>query len=476
MVFSSLIFVCLFLPAAIAAYFIVPARLRNRVLVVASLIYYAWGVPLAVVLVVSLIAINFRLGQLIDDHAGRRRKQLVAAAVALNLGVLIFFKYSDFILQNVNVLLSPVTTRRAPLLHIALPLGISFFTFHIISYLVDVYRGTVSAQRSPSAFTLYIINFPQLIAGPIIRYHLIEDQLEKRIVKFDDVDAGIGRFAIGLAKKLLIANPIGAIADQIFSVTPNNLSSATAWLGMICYGLQIYFDFSGYTDMAIGIARVFGFHFPENFNYPYAAQSIQDFWRRWHMTLSFWFRDYVYIPLGGNRRGAWMTARNLWIVFLLTGTWHGASWNFVVWGMWHGLFLFIERLRPVAAALARSPQVLRHLYTLFVVFIGWVFFRSPDLSSAIGYLTRVFGFGGWREGLPMTVIVSTPMAFLIVLAALLSLPVWPQVRAAGGRLSVSNSGAIVVDLARAALVAGIMFLSLSTMAVEQYNPFIYFQF
>ncbi|HEY5503649.1 MAG TPA: MBOAT family O-acyltransferase, partial [Sedimentisphaerales bacterium] len=262
---------------------------------------------------------------------------MIVIGIGFNLLVLILFKYTDFLLGNLNVLLGLMPGWYVPLPHIELPLGISFFTFHIISYLVDVYRGNVNAQKSRVAFTLYVINYPQLIAGPIIRYHQISDQLQQRTVRFADVESGVSRFTIGLAKKLLVANPIGVVADQIFMVSPDQLNSTTAWLGVLCYGLQIYFDFSGYSDMAIGIGRIFGFRFPENFNYPYSAMSLQDFWRRWHMTLSMWFRDYVYIPLGGNRNGPWKTARNLWIVFFLAGVWHGASWNFIIWGLWHGL-------------------------------------------------------------------------------------------------------------------------------------------
>jgi alginate O-acetyltransferase complex protein AlgI len=272
-----------------------------------------------------------------------------------------------------------------------------------------VYRRTSRAQQSPAAFALYIINFPQLIAGPIIRYHLIADQLDKRPVAFADIDIGVARFAAGLAKKLLIANPIGAVADQLFSTSPADLPIWAVWLGVLCYGLQIYFDFSGYSDMAIGLARMFGFRFPENFNYPYAATSIQDFWRRWHMTLSSWFRDYLYFPLGGSRRGTWMTVRNLWIVFLLCGAWHGASWNFIVWGAWHGLFLSIEHLDTVQRVLSRCPTLLRNLYTVLVVFVGWVFFRSPTLESALDMLAYMFGLRAGAESmLPMSSHLPVP--------------------------------------------------------------------
>jgi alginate O-acetyltransferase complex protein AlgI len=476
MVFSSLTFVCLFLPVVVAAYFLSPSRSRNLVLVIASVVFYAWSIPLAVVLVLSLIAINFGLGEAIEKRTGDARYSVIVVGIGLNLLVLISFKYADFLLENLNALLGLVSDWRVPLPHIALPLGISFFTFHIISYLVDVYRGSVHAQKSRVAFTLYIINFPQLIAGPIIRYHQISDQLQQRTVRFADIDLGVGRFTTGLAKKLIVANPIGAVADQIFTVSPDQLTSGTAWLGVLCYGLQIYFDFSGYSDMAIGIARIFGFRFPENFNYPYSAMSIQDFWRRWHITLSLWFRDYVYIPLGGNRHGLWKTARNLWIVFFLAGVWHGASWNFIIWGLWHGLFLWLERLALVEATFSRLPKFAHHGYAMFVVFIGWVFFRSPTLDYAIGFLARMGGFGSRNGGLTLSVNVSTPMMVLIAVACGIALPLWPRLRAMDEEIASRPGGAIAMDLTRMVLVGVVMMLSLATMAVEAYNPFIYFQF
>ncbi len=332
MVFSSLVFVCCFLPLVTAAYFLSRSSWRNPVLVAASLLFYAWAGIYATVLVVGLIVANLLFGRMIDAREDRARRTVLVAALSFNLLIFVVFKYSGFLLENVNGGLALVSSARVPVWPIVLPLGISFFTFHIISYLVDVYRRRVPAQPSASAFALYIVNFPQLIAGPIIRYREIADQLGARPVRFADIDAGVRRFTVGLVKKLLIADPIGGLVDQIFAVSPDQLTSGTAWLGIACYTLQIYFDFSGYSDMAIGLARIFGFRFPENFDYPYAAASMREFWRRWHMTLSAWFRDYVYVPLGGNRRGVWITARNLWIVFLLAGAWHGASWNFIVWG------------------------------------------------------------------------------------------------------------------------------------------------
>jgi alginate O-acetyltransferase complex protein AlgI len=476
MVFSSLIFVCAFLPLVVAAYFLSPVRLRNLVLVVASAVFYAWsGVP-AMLLVAVLVAINFAFGRTIERNFGSRRRWAFGVALVLNVAVFVVFKYSGFLLDNLNVLLAQFSHLRVPVVRLALPLGISFFTFHIISYLVDVYRGSVKSQPWPADFALYIVNFPQLIAGPIIRYRQIADQLPYRAVRFADVDAGVGRFTVGLVKKLLIADPIGSVVDQVFVVTPDQLTVGSAWLGAVCYALQIYFDFSGYSDMAIGLARMFGFRFPENFDYPYCSTSMREFWRRWHMTLSAWFRDYVYIPLGGNQRGAWVTARNLWIVFFLAGAWHGANWNFIVWGLWQGLFLSLERLKPVAAMFARAPRLLNHLYVVLVVLIGWVFFRAPDLAFALGYIGRMFGVGAAHDGLPLILAVSPLMMVLMVAAGCMSLPLWPRMRSAVDQWSADDTGAVAFDLSRAALIASAMVLSLGVMAGEQYSPFIYFRF
>lgn len=477
MVFSSLTFVCAFLPTVVAFYFALPKQANNLVLVIASYLFYGWGDPVALLLIVPSVATNLHLGRFIDAASGLRRRRLVTAAIAINLGVLVVFKYSDFILANLNTMLRLVTEWQAPLPRLGLPLGISFFTFHIISYLIDVYRGVQRAQQSLLAFTLYIINFPQLIAGPIIRYWLIVDQLGARSVTFSDVDTGITRFCTGLAKKLLIANSIGVIVDSIFAIPGPELTIATAWLGTICYALQIYFDFSGYSDMAIGLARIFGFRFPENFNYPYSAVSIQDFWRRWHITLSAWFRDYVYIPLGGNRLGPWKTARNLWVVFFLTGAWHGASWNFIVWGLWHGFFLWLERLNPVHDVLLRMPRFVRNGYVLFVVLVGWVMFRAESMEYATKFLCRMFGLqAATLQSVPVSQVTSVPMLLLIAIAAFLAYPVWPRAKAMWVSVSKRGNRPVIDDLVRTAYVTAVMMLSLATMAVGQQNPFLYFRF
>jgi alginate O-acetyltransferase complex protein AlgI len=477
MVFSNLTFVCLFLPLVLALYYGAPHSARNLVLVIASMVFYVWGGKIAIVLVLISIGVNFMLGQSIANAAAERRTRLIRWSVAGNLLVLIVFKYADFLVENANWLLEGFVGWKIPEPKLPLPLGISFITFHIISYLVDVYRGTAEAQRSPVPFALYILNFPQLVAGPIIRYRPMAPQLPHREVTFEDIDAGVMRFVAGLAKKLLIANPIGTVADQLFAIEPSGLPVWALWLAVLCYALQIYFDFSGYSDMAIGIARMFGFRFPENFNYPYTATSIQDFWRRWHMTLSAWFRDYVYVPLGGNRGPLWRTTINLWIVFLLCGAWHGASWNFIIWGMWHGLFLSIERIGVVHRLLTSLPNFVRTSYVMLIVLIGWVFFRQASLDLALEMLWRMFvPVAGAGAMMLVSAQVPAQTMLLIVAAIAFSFPVWPAIKERLAVMQRQPGSLVMYDLGRALVVGILTLLCLATMALDQHNPFIYFRF
>jgi alginate O-acetyltransferase complex protein AlgI len=474
MVFSSPIFISLFLPLTLALYFLLPKAWNNTVLVAASLVFYGWGDPLAALaLIIPSVALNFQLGRLIGAAQGKRRRRLVAIAIAINLAVLIAFKYAQFLIANLNEALALVGAAPLPLPEVPLPLGISFFTFHILSYLIDVYRGVLPPQQSLSAFALYIVNFPQLIAGPIIRYKQIADQLPLRVVTAGDVEYGVLRFITGLGKKLLIADPVGQIADVTFGMPAAELTAGAAWLGVACYALQIYFDFSGYSDMAIGLARMFGFRFPENFNYPYSAASIQDFWRRWHITLSAWFRDYVYIPLGGNRFGPWKTVRNLWLVFFLTGAWHGASWNFIIWGLWHGMFLSLERIPALALLLARMPRIIRTGYVLVVVLIGWVFFRAPTLDHALAYLACMIAPGPQTNLLLGAFdLVTWRSLAVIVVAFALSLPLWPWLRERASHLGSRDA----MPWISSAYVAAVMLLSFAAMAGQENSPFLYFRF
>ena len=392
MVFSTALFLFKFLPLVLAGYFLLPGlQRRNHWLLGMSLLFYAWGEPAYLALLLASTLINYGLGRWLES-AGTpaRRKTVVTLAVAVNIGFLGFFKYVALVVTTLNALLQLPGLPVLPVPTIALPIGISFFTFHALSYIIDVYRGKWRAARDPRDVALYIFFFPQLIAGPILRWHAIAPQLEQRSVNREQFADGIRRFVGGLAKKMIIANAVALPADQIFALPPGQLSPAVAWLGAACYTLQIYFDFSGYSDMAIGLGKMFGFAFMENFDFPYVAQSVRDFWRCWHISLSSWFRDYVYIPLGGNRVSAVRNHLNLLVVFFLCGLWHGANWTFVAWGLYHGLFLVLERTRW-GGVVNQAPRPLRHAYTLLVVLFGWVLFRADSFTAATHYLAAMFG-------------------------------------------------------------------------------------
>lgn len=471
MVFASPLFLFGFLPIALALYHLAPRRMRNATLLGLSLLFYGWGERQWMIVMLASIAFNW-LGALAVDFWRERQSQrwVLAAVVAGNLAALIYFKYASFALGNVNALLAALGMRTIDAIDPHLPLGISFFTFHAISYVIDVYRRQSRALGNPLDTALYFALFPQLIAGPIIRYHYIEDQLRQRAARLVDVARGIERFITGLAKKVLIANVAAGCADQIFALDPQNLGFGTAWVGVLAYSIQIYFDFSGYSDMAIGLGGMFGFRFPENFNYPYTARSVTDFWRRWHMSLSSWFRDYVYIPLGGNRISAGRTYFNLAAVFLLCGLWHGASWNFVIWGALHGLFLVLERAF-LGRSLTALPRVLQHGYTLLVVCVGWVFFRSPDLGVAGRFLWTMTGAAGASPpGYSMALFV-TPAVQLATLAALAFVaPLAPRVLAVSG---TKQQARVWLGIP---VVALLFVLCASHLATTSYNPFIYFRF
>lgn len=387
MVFSSLLFLTLFLPIVLTIYFILPWKLKNLWLLVTSLFFYFWGEIQYGWIMLMSIGLNYIFGLWINQAKEKQSaKKVVAIAVVANLALLIFFKYAHFFFQNLTFL----GLKSIKFDAIALPIGISFFTFHALSYVIDVYRHESYVQKNPINFGLYIAFFPQLIAGPIIRYHDIDAQLEKRQITRDNLAYGIERFIIGLSKKVLIANVLAGPADKIFGLSVGNLSTSLAWFGLICYALQIYFDFSGYSDMAIGLARMFGFKFLENFNYPYISRSITEFWHRWHISLSNWFRDYLYIPLGGNRKGKLRTYFNLITVFFLCGLWHGASWNFIIWGLFYGLVLVLERVGILKSFIEKS-KVISHFYTLFIILMAWVFFRTETLEDSFHFFQALFG-------------------------------------------------------------------------------------
>jgi alginate O-acetyltransferase complex protein AlgI len=476
-VFASPLFLFAFLPLALALYYLTPQRARNFTLLCLSLSFYAFGERKWVAVMLASIAFNWLGAVLLDSCREPRHKGwLLGVLVAFNIAALASFKYADFGADNLSVILRALghSGIERPGLH--LPLGISFFTFHAISYLLDVYRGQSRALVNPLDTALYIALFPQLIAGPIIRYHYIAEQLRQRSPTLHDMAYGVQRFVLGLSKKVLIANVAARCADSIFSLAPEQLGFGTAWLGIFAYSVQIYFDFSGYSDMAIGLGSMFGFRFPENFNFPYVSRSLTEFWRRWHISLSSWFRDYVYIPLGGNRGSRRRTYQNLIVVFLLCGLWHGASWNFVIWGALHGLFLVLERSR-FGALLERAPRPFRHVYALLVICVGWVFFRAPDLASAGHFLEAMSGASGRSPGSHPVLLFLTPSVAVAGAAAILfSLPLLPWLRqqavwAQLPRLVARASGWLSIPV-----LAALLTLCASYLATQSYNPFIYFRF
>ena len=493
MLFTEPTFLFLFLPVLLGLYFLKGSREHasygNWLLLAASVLFYAKGGGAFTWLMLGSIAFNYWMAIAVDRAQGGRAARLwLTFAVAVNLTVLGIFKYANFFAENVNALAGTLGLPRVDVPHVLLPIGISFFTFHAISYVVDVYRRDATAQKSPVHAALYLLLFPQLIAGPIIRYRDIADQLARRIVSLDDFACGIRRFVIGLAKKVLIANVVAGPADRIFAMPFAELSTAHAWLGIVCYTLQIYFDFSGYSDMAIGLGRMFGFRFPENFRWPYIADSVQEFWRRWHISLSTWFRDYLYIPLGGNRVSPARRYRNLITVFFLCGLWHGASWNFVIWGLWHGAFLVVERVisKSPTHQRTKSPTsppsgvlawpIWPHAYTLAVVMVGWVFFRAETLPGALAFLKAMSGTTA-ASPTPYTVWwYLTPELWLALVAGALGSAPW--VPALSARLARVERPRLTwsVDLLGTATLMALLVASIMSMSARTYNPFIYFRF
>ncbi|CAM6003194.1 unnamed protein product [Sphagnum balticum] len=484
MVFSSLIFLFLFLPIVLAGYMLLRnTGARNAFLLFASLFFYAWGELSFLWVMLLSIFLNYTFAIMIDDLRDTPwRKFALFMAVAVNLGLLAFFKYAGFIQANLNQVLHLAHLGALNGTPPPLPLGISFFTFHSLSYVIDVFRGQAKAQRNPINLALYISLFPQLVAGPIIRYHDVCDQLTERSINVNKFAEGVRRFVTGLGKKMLIANTVAVPVDQIFALPPNELTTGLAWLGAICYTLQIYFDFSGYSDMAIGLGLMFGFRFLENFNFPYIAQSIREFWQRWHISLSNWFRDYLYIPLGGNRVPNWRVTLNLVTVFFLCGLWHGASWNFIVWGLYHGTFLGMERL-GLGKLIEKLPSPLRHAYTLLVVIVGWVFFRADNLKYALKYLKAMFGFGHAGSGYySVAIIMNKEVQFIILLGIIGSTPLirdWllaaPTSKEDGAVVQPRFSSPLLA-VARVAFISIVLSLAIMEMASGTYNPFIYFRF
>ncbi len=467
MLFSSLVFLSLFLPAVLAGHFLTPRtmRLRNGFLLAASLLFYAWGEPVRVAYLLAVILlVHFGAATVPKMATEGKRKAVAATVVGVLLLGLVHYKYSGFLARN----FAAATGIGLPVDPVVMPLGISFFTFQAISYVVDVLRGTAAPSRSVWKTALYISLFPKLVSGPIVKYRDIAEQIDRRETSFASVADGLRRFVVGLAKKVLLANQLGVVADSVFALPPDSLDASHAWIGALFYSLQLFFDFSGYSDMAIGLCAVFGFKIPENFDYPYLSRTISEFWRRWHISLSSWFREYLYIPLGGNRVGKPRLALNLFLVFLATGAWHGAEWTFVLWGVWHGVFVIVERFtflgRPRAT---RIGNLLQRLYALSVVLFGWVLFRADGLPEAKSFLSAMFGFS---DALSMdTVAALLPVSRLVVLAvAVLS--------SAGVFRTLLSRETAAGRILRDIWLVALFLASLVSLGASSYNSFIYFQF
>ena len=464
MVFSSLTFLFAYLPVVLAVYYAVPMKWRNAVLFIVSLFFYGWGEPVYVVMMVVSILANWFFGAKVANNRDNDQpaaRKWMTMCVIFNLALLGFFKYFDFFVSNLNALgISFIHP-----LHLGLPIGISFYTFQAMSYPIDIYRHDTDPQRSAVSFGAYVTMFPQLIAGPIVRYRDIAKQLENRELSVDHFYEGVLRFMAGLSKKVLLANSAGAVFEAVCALPDKQMSVAGAWLGIICYTFQIYFDFSGYSDMAIGMGKMLGFDFLENFNYPYISKSITEFWRRWHMSLSYWFRDYVYIPLGGNRKGLRRQILNIMVVWLLTGFWHGASWNFVLWGVFYGIILVIEKLF-LLKHLEKMPAWLCHVYTMFIVIIAWVLFAFTDISAGLHYLSMMFG--------SVCLINKEALFFLRSNALLLTVCIIACTPFAKSRFNILNKKQFSYLVPAAVLLA---FIACTAFIVDaSYNPFLYFRF
>ncbi len=463
MVFSSMVFMCIFLPVVFILHCILPGiRLKNALLLLASVLFYAYGEPVYIILLFVSTLLNYFCACLIESS--KYKKLILTLAVICNLGILVVFKYTDFILGTVNTL----TGLHLPLPQIRMPIGISFFTFQAMSYVIDVYRGTTKAQKNYAKVLLYISFFPQLIAGPIVKYHDIAQEIDNRTQSLEGVSLGIRRFSAGLCKKVLISNTMGLVADQLFGASAGNINATGAWLGAISYMLQIYFDFSGYSDMAIGLGWMFGFHFKENFNYPYISGSIREFWRRWHISLSGWFLEYLYIPLGGNRKGKFRTVVNKMIVFLCTGIWHGAAVNFLFWGIYHGCFLMLEEYVPwIGRKGSKLKAVFQHIYALLVVCIGFVFFRADTMSQGLFWIKEMFTGFTWNAAAMSFAVQQITPVFLVTLAGAL-IACCPVIKTV-------NNKKWYAPFAYVCSLLGLVVCMLS-LASGTYNPFIYFRF
>lgn len=467
MVFSSSIFIFVFLPLLVFLYYICGKRAKNYILLFSSLLFYAWGgIGYLKVLIISII-MNYAFGILIDKAKdnSKSKKLFLVIGVILNLALLFYYKYYDFFVENINIIFNT----SLELKRIILPIGISFFTFQGMSYIIDIYRKDGKVNKNIFSVALYISFFPQLVAGPIVKYKAIDEQIRNRKESIDYFSHGISRFVIGLSKKIIIADMLGSISDNIFNLANSSgIDTITAWLGAICYTLQIYFDFSGYSDMAIGLGYFFGFEFPENFNYPYISKSITEFWRRWHISLSTWFKEYLYIPLGGNRRGN--VYFNLFIVFLVTGLWHGSSWNFIIWGLWHGLFMIIERFIRDKEWYKKIPSFIKVFITLFIVLIGWVLFKAATFEEGLKYLSIMFGLINFSNiTFEFTYFINSKLILLIVIGAIASTPMFKNILNKYRNIEI-------LEIIKTISIILLFIVSIVFMVNSTYSPFIYFQF
>ena len=463
MLFTSISFLYYFLPVVLILYFVVPKKAKNVILLIASLIFYFYGEPKYIFLMLAEIIIAYFGAILIDKY---KNKKVLILILTIHLGLLGIFKYADFTIKNINFLFKSQT----PLLKLALPIGISFYTFQIISYIVDVYNGKVKVQKSFIKLATYVSLFPQLIAGPIVRYETIENELENRTHSFENFAYGVRRFILGLSKKVLIANMLGELCNDFVSVTEKSV--VFYWMFGISYMLQIYFDFSAYSDMAIGLGRMFGFHFLENFNYPYIAKSITEFWRRWHISLSSWFKDYVYIPLGGNRKGTKILIRNILIVWTLTGIWHGASWNFVIWGLLFGIILIIEKLW-LGKLIEKLPTIIRRIYVLFIVMISFIIFNGNSLQDIWNNIIGLFGVNNLPVSNSYTIYYLRNYIIVIIIALIGATPILKNTIE---KLKQNNKIEKIINILEPILLITLLLVITAYLVDNSYNPFLYFRF
>ena len=468
MVFSSILFLFYYLPLVLTIYFISPKKYRNLVLFLSSLFFYSWGEPKYIWIMLFSTFVDFTCGRRVHYYKIKdqinKAKSWLRVSIFVNLGLLGFFKYSDFLIANINNLFNT----GIPLLGFALPIGISFYTFQTMSYTIDVYRGETGVQNNIISFGSYVTLFPQLIAGPIVRYKTVAEEIDHRVETYDLFGEGVKRFILGLGKKVLLANSIGLIWENISSVDVSTIPTLTAWIGILAFAFQIYFDFSGYSDMAIGLGKMFGFNFLENFNYPYMSRSITEFWRRWHISLGTWFKEYLYIPLGGNRVSKWMNLRNILIVWMLTGIWHGASWNFALWGLYFGIILIIEKF-ILMKYLEKLPSFFRRVYTLSLILISWVIFAFDSFAHGWAYIKVLFtsNGGGFLDNNSIYLLYTNIILFVILIIGSTNIPknIWEKI-------SLKHKGQTMENI----YLLFVLILSIAYLVDQSYNPFLYFRF